>query len=476
MINNHVALLVGVLSLLLGPVVGQDVVRLKTGALLEGTIIEQDETSVTIAFEGGSMALQRTQIAEIKVSRSPDRAATKKALLTLSRFPDHQSFHFLYRDGRRVGYRTIEMRREAKDGVPGYTLMDRLVFLPRAGATPDVDLAVSEFVDAELRPIRFQHRMSSGTSGRVVEGSREGLSLVMKERLGGALNESTALFRKDVQFPGMLLRRLASEPPPEGAYPQFTMFRPREVDFGRMSLRRRIERVSLRGRVRDVLVFRRQEGDRELETWLDMSGHVVREELGSTHLVSLRAPKAEVLGYARGEEIEGGDLGLEFIHEPSGFRVLRPDLAWEVTPGAREGAIVSMLRPGMRATIDVLRIDDVAKDATEEGVAMRVLARMERHADDIRIEGPYPTRLGARKALRFEVECMRRGTRLKTLGAIVLDGRGHGFVILCAAPELDFVTAKPSFIEMLDTIRILEDAGETSNPFAIASDGVDAGN
>lgn len=474
MTRNHVAATL-ILTVLLGTqAFAQDVVRLKTGALLEGTIIEQDEESVTIAFDGGSMQLRRSQIADIKVARNPDRSAAKKALLTLSRFPDHDSFHFLYRNGKRIGYRTISIRREARSGVPGYVLNDRLVFMSNPGGQPEVDLAVTEFVDAELNPIMFTHRMASGPSGRTVEGSREGLSLVMKERAAGQLHEGTALFRREVQFPGMLLRRLASEPPPEAGYPSFKVFRPRDVDFGRMGLERRIERITMRGRIRDVLVFRRLEGTKTLETWLDMSGHLVREELGSTHLVSLRAPKQEVMGYARGDDVpEGQDLGLEFVHEPTGFRVLRPDLAWEVAPGKSRGAVMSMLRPGLRATVDVLRLDDLASDATEEGLAMRVIARMERHAEDVRVEGPHPTRVGGEKGLRFEMECVRRGTLVRTLGALVLDGRGHAFVILCAAPEVEFRKARPAFIEMLDTVRILRPVTGGVNPFDAAGVGVE---
>ncbi|MEE2712739.1 MAG: hypothetical protein VX913_08195, partial [Planctomycetota bacterium] len=113
MTRSHVAVTFA-LALLFGALApSQDLIRLKTGAVLEGAIIEQDEKSVTIAFDGGSMELSRGQIADIKVARDPGRAAAKKSLLTLSRFSDHDSFHFLYRNGKRVGYRTISMRREA---------------------------------------------------------------------------------------------------------------------------------------------------------------------------------------------------------------------------------------------------------------------------------------------------------------------------------------------------------------------------
>jgi hypothetical protein len=296
----------------------------------------------------------------------------------------------------------------------------------------------------------------------------------MKERSAGKLYESTALFRKDVEFPRMLLRRLAGEPPPEGGYPEFRVFRPRDATFGRVSLARHVERIGIRGRIRDVLVFRRKLGERLLETWLDMSGHVIREELGSPRLVSLRAAKSEVLGFARGDGgPEGEDLGLEVVSESTGLRFLRPDLAWELIPGERRGAVASLLRPGLRATVDVLRIDNIAKDATEEGIALNVLSRMERQSTEFRSDGAFPARIGDRSGLRWSATCYRRGSRVRTLGALVLDQQGHAFVILCAAPELNFKAAKPAFLELFQSVRFLTPLEDLRDPFDLASGGMD---
>ena len=340
MSSHHVACAFTLLLALSAVGSAQDVVRLNTGAVLEGRIIEETDDFVVIAFAGGSMQLQRSQISEIKSGPEAAEEGTAASLRALSRFRDHEGFHFLYRDGKRAGYRTLVVRREVGDGIPGYSLTDRMVFVASPGGEVDVDLTTVEFVDADLAPRAFEHRMSSGRSGRLVRGRRDGLILRTRDERGGRLYEGTAVVRPGVQFPGMLLRRLAGEPPTGATDRPYHVFRPRDVDFAEVGVDRCTERITLRGKVRDVLVLRRREGARELVAWLDMSGHVIREEIGTPHLVSLQAPRDEVLAFARGEATpEHADLELELIDEASGFRMLRPDLAWEASPGEHESVL-----------------------------------------------------------------------------------------------------------------------------------------
>lgn len=446
---------------------GQDLVRLKTGATMEGVVIEQDERSVTLEFAGGTMQLLRSQIAEIQQSATPADAAMRRALLTLSRFQEQDSHHFVYRDGRRCGYRTLSLRREDRDGIPGYALRDRLVFMPAAGAAPELELSVTEFVDADLRPVYFRSSAGSGAHLRSVEGVRESRTMRITETLGGRREERTALLRDEVQFPRMLLRRLAGEAPPEGSYPRFRIFRPEDVTFGEMGIARRLERLHLRGRERDLLIFERRSGDAVLETWVDMAGQVVREEIGSNSLVSLAAPEVEVLAWARGESGAGdADLGLEFVSEPTGLRFLRPDLSWDLQPG--QGALLcSLFRAGPRATVDVYLVPGIEADATEEGVALEVLGRIQRGSEQAVLEQLRPETVGARKGVQFLLRGMRRGEVVKTLGAVVLDG-GQGFCFLCASPEGSYTAALPGFLDLLGSVRILAEKGQASDPWELA--------
>ncbi len=456
---------------------GQDVVRLNTGAVLEGTIIEEADEFVVIAFAGGSMQLRRSQISEITIGPDAVGGDAASSLRALSRFQDHEDFHFLYRDGKRVGYRTLFLRRELRDGTPGYTLTDRMVFVAAPGGDADVDLTTVEFVDADLEPRGFEHRMSSGRSGRVVKGRRDGLTLRTRDDRGGRLYEGTALLRPGTQFPGMLLRRLAGEPPTTTTDRPHQVFRPRDMTFAEVTVDRVPERITLRGRVRDVLVFRRRAGPRELVTWFDMSGHVVREELGTTHLVSLRAPKNEVLAFARGEEApEHADLALELIDEGHGVRMLRPDLAWESASGGQDGVVFSLLRPGLRATVDVLRFDDPETGVTEEGLTMGLLSQMERSSEDFRVAVSAAPSLNEAGRLVFEATCRRRGVTIRTLGAVISGDDARAFAVLCAAPEAEFPRARPAFLELLASVELLSSESQQPGPFELAGEAHPVGN
>lgn len=461
---------IGLLALAPGGLCGQDVVRLKTGASFEGLLISETERSVTLQFPGGTMELPKSQIEEISRSGKAEDRELGQAMLTLSRFEDHESHHFLYRDGRRAGYRVLTLKREARAGVPGYAHHERLVFVKDPGGVPDLETRVLEFVDAELRPREFQCQIASGLSSRSAEGFRDGESLRIVERGGGRTSEQTAYFRDEVRFPRFLLKELAAEPVPAGGYRPFRVFLPRDLTFGVTNVDRTPRRVRLRGQIKDVVVFRRGEGGQSLETWVDLTGNVVREELGSPHLVSLVAPRDEVLAWVNGEEVaESGDLALEFVSEETGLRILRPDDSWEITPGTpARRTIVSLENTGLRATVDVIHLPAAGGDPTEDGAALRLLTRMREQATGLEIEGPLPASVGDRPGLRFTARGRRRDQDLVTLGAIVLHGR-DAFAILGAAPRAGFDAARPAFEEVLDSLRFLQPEGAPpADPFSTA--------
>lgn len=448
----------------------KDVVELKNGATFRGTILSETDAKVVIQFPGGTMALPRHRIKKVTRSAPPEAASLQRSLLTLSRFMSYSDHHFLYRDGKRVGYRTLSLRREAQEGIPGYQFHDRLVFASAPGAAPEVDLKVTEFVDAELRPFSFRTQVTSGRSGRVIEGKRVGEYLRMVETSGGSRRERSALFRSDTELPRTLMRRLATATSPEGGYGPMRVFWPREQDFGMIEVTRHLDRVSLRGHVKEVVVFRATSQGRTLETWMDLAGRVVREEIGSPHLISVRAPKADVLGWARGENVPDEDLGLEFVSEITGLRLLRPDQSWEMVPGTEpRKSLVTLLRPGSRATVDVFHLEDLKPGATEEGVALDLITRMEKAAEEVKVRGPEPGKVGERDGLRFEITCRRRGTRVTTRGGILLDGR-RAFIVLCAAPTANFQDALPGFLEVMESVNILAppESVEKEDPFQTA--------
>lgn len=452
---RHVALflLFGLASL----ASAQDVIRLKTGATLEGILIGETEDALTLQIPGGTMELRRSQVESVTRSTTSAEQESAQALLTLSRFQDHEVQHFLYQQGKRVGYRTLTLRREARGGIPGYLHIDRIVFAKSPGDPPELEVRTIEFVDAELRPREFSVTHSSGLSSRSAEGRVEGNQITISEHSGGRSRQFTSFLPPTAEFPGILLRRLAQELIPDGGYRPFTVFLPRDVDFVTWGVQRSAQRVPFRGKLKDVVVFALQQGERRIETWIDGSGQIFRQEIGTSNLVSQLAPREEVDAFVAGEEVPGTlDLGLEFVSHETGLRLVRPDISWDMVPGIpNQQTLVSFLHAGHRATVDVFRLSGLTEGSTVEGVAMKVLARMQDDSRELKVEGPMPSSIGDRKGLRFTARCMKENTELRTMGAVILHER-DAFVILGASPSSTFDAAAPGFEEILTSFRCLE--------------------
>lgn len=435
----------------------QDVVRLTTGDVMKGRVVEESPDSIVLEFDGGSMELMRSMIAEIvRGPQRPEKTAEQKALLTLSRFTDYETHHFLYRKGRRVGYRVISVARHQEEGVPGYRLRDRLVFLPGPGVAAEAEMLREEFVDAELQAWSFRYHESSGTSVYELRGRREDGRLVIEEHAGGQTSRRTAALPGRLDLPGMLLRRLAKDRVPLGGYRPFTVFDPRKGTFIRTTVERFTEQTSAEGQRNKLLVLRRRKGERVLDTWLDMAGKVVRQQIGSPYLVSERTGAARVQAWIRGESASGGDdQDLEFVAESLGIRLLRPDPTWELErPREPARRVVSLLKPAHKATVDVFHIDDLPPGATVEGLTLELFGRMQAGCEAFEADGPVPGKIGDRNGLRFRVRCRRRDRDISTLGGACLQG-DRAVIVLCAAPETSFGEALPAFRTVMESLRLI---------------------
>jgi hypothetical protein len=446
-------------SLLSLTLLGQDdVLKLKGGATFGGKILAETEKTVTLQFPGGTMEIKRDRILEIVRSArngATDAPDAAPVLAGLTRFRDADEWFFLYQSGKRVGWRVVETRREIRRGVAGYIRRDRLVFTTSTTTEPDVDLNLMEFVDAEMRPLELAQRMTAGTTTRLVEGSRDGDQLKLIERAAGRVTERLAMFRRGVDLPGFLLKRLAVAPVPEGGYGAYHVFDPRDLEFAEVGLARTVERVNLHGQVLDVMIFRRKVGPSTLETWFDLAGRTVREEIGSRSLVAIATERSRVDAFASGDASSGvDDLGLGVACDEAGLKLERPDLSWEVQPGSAErNVLTSLIKAASRATVEVFEVRPKHGVVTEESAAFDILGRLQKSCDGFKLEGPTPQTIGQSDGLRFSIECKRRDSRLKTLGFIIPRDR-RVFVVLCAAPTDRYGEVLPSFLRILQSIRV----------------------
>jgi hypothetical protein len=451
-----------------------DLLKLKSGATLGGKIVAETEKTVTVQFPGGTMELRRDQIKEIvrgkPAAGSPETPDAAPLLAGLTRFRDLDEWFFLYQSGRRVGWRFVETRREVRRGVAGYVRRDRLVFTPATGGQPEVEMNLTEFVDAELKPVELTQRLTAGSSTRLVEGFRTADQLKLVDRAGGQTLERVALFRQGVELPGFLLKRLATAPVPGNGYPLFQVFDPRELEFAEVDVTRAMERVNLRGQVMDVLIFRKKLPNGTLESWFDLAGRAVREEIGSRHLVAIAADQKRVEAFAAGDSKSGpDDLGLSVACDEAGLRLERPDLSWEVQPGvADKNLLTSLTKASSRATVEVFEVRPKGGVITEEAAAFEILGRLQKSCDGFVLEGPTPQTIGQAEGLRFSVDCKRRDSRLKTLGFIIPRDK-RVLVVLCAAPTEKYRDVHASFLRILQSIKLETEApAESPDPHGAA--------
>ncbi|HYC77692.1 MAG TPA: hypothetical protein VEI02_08710 [Planctomycetota bacterium] len=432
----------------------EDEVRLKSGAVFKGRIVAETEAAVKLQFPGGAVDLRRELIAEVLRGRTdPARAADDAALSALDRLPDAEQWFFLYRDGVRIGWRHVKRVREIRDGTPGYVRVDRRVFTGRAGGAPEVDLAVTEFVDAALKPRASARRLSSGATARLTEGAWDATGLTLVERAGGRETVRRAPFPDDGELPGLLFDRLAREPRRSVAPEAYRTFDPAASTFADVSVSRALRRVTLRGQVLDVHVFRRVASGVATEAWYDLNGRLVREELDASGLAAVRAASEAVGRFASGEDAGADDLGLVVEADLAGLRFVKPDPGWETAAGdAARSLVLTALKVGRRATVDVFELA-VEPGTSAEALCLDLMARLEAAAERPSVEPPARARYGATEGVAFAMNARRRGEALRTLGFLALrDGRA--LLFLCAAPKAGFADVEREFVKLLESVEI----------------------
>lgn len=454
---------------LLSVVPAQDVIRLKRGGVMEGLVIEETDTSYLLQIGGGTIAVNRDLVAEVVRSDAPEDAERRTVLAALTRFRPRATHHFLYRDGRRVGFRMRSVKPDVSSEVPGYLVEDRLAFVDRPGGTPTVDIARREFVDAELRPRSYEVRVASGGRVRTLQGQfEEGGLLRIAERVGNDTHHRMTLVPRGVALPGALSLELAQEGAFEGPERRARVFDPRAERFQEVTVAREQTSRVHRGEERAVRVLRQVTAAGEAtETWADRDGVVLREEIGSTGLVSLRAPTREVVGWIRGDDTEVGpdDLGLELVFEANGLALRRPDRSWEVIDGARAGRrVVTLGQPRDRATIDVFKLPVRTGKPLAEEVALKLIGRMAQRAERHELKEILPTEIAGERGIRFRSRGRIDGKEVVTTGFVF--GLGdRWFALLAAAPRGLHDKSIGDVEKVVHSIELLRGADAFEDPF-----------
>jgi hypothetical protein len=448
------------LLLLLVPVHAADLVHLKNGGVLQGTVVEQSEDAVVLDLGAGRITVPRTSIRLIERGvrgRAAPRTVTQR----------DEWFLVLHRD-KVVGWRRLVQIRQPRR----VQVEERTVFF-RPGGGDDVDIRRVETADGRGRPLEFLLMESYGnrtdlTSGRVVDGGR---TLVQVLRDGKASTSELELpdgwvlalpawsrFQADAAagevraIAALDLRRLAtvrlvlrrdredaaapeaSDPRPcraltliRDSRPSRALYRPEEGALA----------VELNG---STLVARRTTRER---VELARRAHAAPEPLRIEE--ALRFPF-----YRRPKELTA-------YHPRTGFSIAAPDAGWMPSHvEADEGRVLTFEKIGLFASVEVFCHALAGKTPPDADACLRrALARLRLTARSARVTGTVEhRRLSNLPARIVPVEARHRAEELRCLVAVV---RAHDryLVVVGAVPVRWWRWAEDDFRAFLDSLVVV---------------------
>lgn len=322
-----------------------------------------------------------------------------------------------------MGWRESTVEPAEVGGAWGYLFATRTVY--DEGDSAELDVKATEFVDESLAPRRASFSESGAGPATSLEAlvNRGFVKLNAVDAEGSRSSE--VLFQSGTEFTMPLMRRLADMAhfPEKGE--SYRIFDASEKRFARMNALRTLRKEVVGGKHQFVTVWKLTSGEQVREVWVDGWGGIVREEIGGPAMVAMRAAKDKVLAYSRGEGNRSCDLSLSYENAPSAFRIERPNLTWSFDLPDEDGALaLTILNPVLQASVDVMTFDTKDKDCEPETILIDVMRRMEKGAEGVNVLYQKPEKVGAKNGVEFQLSCERKGTTVKTLGAVTVSAAG----------------------------------------------------
>jgi len=431
---------------LLAPVpAAADTISLKNGRKVEGRIVAEDATMITLEVEGGRVRFPRDMVAGIQrdgageppAERAPAAAAPSAGVAVAA-----EEWGTLWTPDRRAGWRHCQ----ARVGPAGAAFEEETVFLGEDGKV-EAELRLIEESGPDLSPKGFLFRESS-PEGEVKRAGRvENGRLVVETTARGEKRESSHPMPPGLRFPmaarAFVLREAERLP---GGW-KGTSYDPRSAAFVELALRvERRERVPWEGKAVDAVVLVRERDGRREEERVDPEGAVLTAELNGPSLVGVRASAARAAALRAGERPEASAEERRampvFVSAESGFRIAKPGIAWEFVPG----------RPGSPSRVTVRDVGGVAfvevgaESAVGEPALAELGAALETRLRTVctefrKLEDGFGT-LGGGKAFRLLCDARLKGDMVRTVALTALHG-AKTWTVTASCPADRWEAARP---------------------------------
>lgn len=441
------------LALLAPCATAQDRVTLKNGEVLEGKILEETDSIVTLRSGRIEMTLGRDRILELsRVVPEPGAQAVAEGAAP-EPVPE-ESRWFAVRDGagRIVGALHRLQRIDELDGVEAIRLEEHFLFRNAEGKPLNVH--VVEWASPALEPLSFHYREWEGDDGFVYQGKvgRGRVELGVVERDGLKRTEEQP-FPSGTTLPLIARLRLLQEDHTITRRITLSVYDYHDRRFVARNYLVGTERTTPSGQRVRVFASERHGGALS-EEWIDPARGTVRLEVNGPYLVAEPTVEDSIQAW-----IEGGggmeDASTEVRGGRGAFRLFLPNPAWRVLEARPEDSTVTLRRDEGELSAVFLELGDLDPQLTPEGALLELERRM-RDLPGFRREGEmHLRRIGRHDALQldFEYRNEQGGVRSGRIGLVHRTTQRVGFVL--SGPRRDFQEAAREFDRLVGRFEFL---------------------
>ncbi|MCI0588656.1 MAG: hypothetical protein L0323_17655 [Planctomycetes bacterium] len=420
-----------------------DRIVLANGAVLEGTITQENEATVEIRLvSGGLVGLERSKTVEIVREPRPV-GGSEEGSKTLD-VPRREEW-FLVRDGRGsiTGVRSAFRSADLHKGRSALRLEEVWRFFEPEGETLVAEI---EWADPEGSPLAFQYREESPRRAVLLTGEVRGERLHLLERGTAGTREDSHPFPRGTRLPLLARDGLREKQLGSGRAYSFSVFDPREGTFVRRDFECPIDRrAPVGGSDLPLLVLAETRFGRRSEEWFDARQGTVLLEANGPDLVAHRCTAEDAERAREGPRDPSNGL----LTAANGrLRFSLPNPNWEPVGGG-EGATAFFRDRVGGALLCVFPLADLDPEVLLDGACVELEKRLRSS-----VEGYVRTELARETTVRGtparEVRFEGRGPKGRVLGrAVVVRGERDCLALVLLTPEATLALASADFDRFL---------------------------
>ncbi len=464
-----------------------DEVQFRNGRSLEGEVLAESDSSVTLRVDGGQVTFPRSLVSSIRRDPKPDPAKVDPAKPEPAKpdapppapaagapaagskpppnaepagvVPAKEDWLLLWSPDRRVGWRHDQSRVDPS----GAGMFEEETTWLGAGGRPEGTVRLVEESGAGFTPVSFL--LVSEVPGKTYSrmGRVAGGRLTVETWEGGERTVRNLLAPAGLRFALAARAMVLSEAAREGAAWKGSIYDPAAADFSTLAYRvARRESLPSEGTPVDTVVLAREEGGHTCEERVAADGRLLAADIDGAGLAAVGSTKVRVeafrAGTAEDEASQVEQRGRMALTCPEdGFRIRKPGVSWTLVPAAslaaRDRAVVRDLTGAVTVTVASDPYPAGPEpDPMDLGTDLEVRLK-EADPNCVKVEAG-PATLGGAPAWSVVADTVVQGDKVR-LAATTLARAGRVWTVTAVAPRGTWAEARPYLQRILESIEWL---------------------